>query len=78
MALTDEEQRALAYNLSRRNRHMACAVRAYVTQGSPAAKKALTDRMIAVTREQNSEERAKVQYDERFDNFDCEGVVVNG
>jgi hypothetical protein len=76
--LTTEEERALNFNLSLRRRAQACKAREYLLTGNEGAKKALTDRLIAITKEQNSEQRQKIQYSEKFDYTGCRGDAING
>jgi hypothetical protein len=76
--LTTEEQRALAFNLSLKRKAEACKSRASLLKGQPAELKGLTDRVIAVTREQNDEQKQKVRYDEQYDEITCKGDAANG
>jgi hypothetical protein len=76
--MTDEETRALNFNLSLQKRAQACTAREYLLRGNEGAKKALTNRVIAITKEQNAEQRQKIRYNERFDGYECEGDAING
>lgn len=73
--LTTEEQRALNFNLSRKRQEQACKVRDIYLRGNDAAKKGLTDRTQAITREESYEQQAKIRYDDR--EAECETVAIN-
>jgi len=76
--MTAEETRALAFNLSLIRRENARQVRAAMLKGNEASLKGLTDRLLAVTKEESNEQRLKTRYDERYEPSDEFKGIVNG
>ncbi len=76
---TEEEQRALNFNLSLKRRAAACRLREYRLRGKDAEKKGLQDRMEAVKTKESYEQREKIQFDKHAEREAlCNGTTANG
>jgi hypothetical protein len=67
MSYTDEEKRALAYNLSLKSRRQAANARAIQLKGNDGALLGLIKRTQAISSEENNEQKSRIRYDERDD-----------
>ena len=76
---TAEETRALAFNLSREQRAIACKAREFSLGGNAGALRGLQLRTQARANEESNEQRNKVRYNENLEAFcDESNLTVSG